>query len=786
MSLKKILLQFLAIASITSLEAQISTSTITGTVVDQQSGYTIPGATVLLKSSKKLTGTTTDIDGKFKLENIPVGRHIVQINFLGYEVTTLSNLLVSSAKELNLNVQLIESIEVLSEVVITASANKIGTINEMSTVSARQFTVEEAQRYSGALQDPARMATNFAGVSGANDSRNDIIIRGNSPIGVLWRMEGIDIPSPNHFASTGTTGGPVSMLNLNNLSNSDFMTGAWTAQYGNALSGVFDLNLREGSTQDYQFLGQVGFNGFELGAEGPMGKNKKASFLLNYRYSTLGLFSGLGINLGTGAAIPQYQDLTFKLSLPTEKIGKFTIFGLGGTSGIEFKGVDSDSLDLFSNAFSDSKYTTTTGIIGASHAYFINKTTLSKLVIASSATRDQGIVDSLTPTYTDAIRVYGYNYGQDKYSINYKINKKFNAKNTAVVGAIYDHYVIDMVDSVRMPFGFINLTDVKGELDLIQGYAQWQHKFNSKLTLNSGLHAQFLIQNESNSVEPRLGVKFQPIKRHSITAGVGLHSQMQPIPVYFMRDPNGIIPGETNRELDFTKSWHYVLGHEYLLTKNMRLKTELYYQYLYDVPIDNFSSPFSMLNEGSDFGFSNRINLSNRGEARNYGVEVTLEKFFSKGYYFLTTTSVFDSKYTGSDGVERNTAFNSNYVMNALGGKEFKLGDNGLSLSLDSKVNIAGGRRYTPIDLEESRKRGEEYRNPTLAFSEQFDPYFRLDFKITLRQNNEKFSQQFSVDLQNVTANKNIFAYGYNNRSGNVGTTYQRGFFPDVLYRIYF
>jgi hypothetical protein len=218
----------------------------------------------------------------------------------------------------------------------------------------------------------------------------------------------------------------------------------------------------------------------------------------------------------------------------------------------------------------------------------------------------------------------------------------------------------------------------------------------------------------------------------------------------------------------------------------MRLKTELYYQYLYDVPIDEFSSPYSMLNQGSDFGFANRINLNNGGEARNYGVEVTLEKFFSKGYYFLTTTSVFDSKYTGSDGVERNTAFNSNYVVNALGGKEFKLGDNGLSLSLDTKVNVAGGRRYTPIDLEESRKRGEEYRDPSLAFSEQFDPYFRWDFKITLRQNKEKFSQQFSIDLQNVTANKNIFAYGYNNRSGNVGTIYQRGFFPDVLYRIYF
>ncbi len=777
---------FLIVFALVTISSNAQTSTITGKIVDLQSGYTIPGAAVVLQTSTDFVGASSDMDGNFKIENVPVGRHSIQISFLGYETRTLSNLLVSSAKELNVTVQLEESIEKLNEVVISAEADKVGPINEMSTVSARQFTIEEAQRYSGALQDPARMATNFAGVSGANNSRNDIIIRGNSPIGVLWRMEGIDIPSPNHFSSTGTTGGPVSMLNLNNLSNSDFMTGAWTAQYGNALSGVFDLNLREGSTEDYQFLGQVGFNGFELGAEGPLGKKKKASFLLNYRYSTLGVFGALGVNLGTGAAIPQYQDLTFNVSLPTDKIGKFTIFGFGGVSDIEFKGEDSDSLDLFSDAFTDSRFATGTGMVGASHSYFLNNTTLSKLVVATSTNQERGAIDSLTPNYESSAPIYGQLYNQDKYSVNYKINKKFNAKNTAVIGVIYDHYEIEMLDSVRMPFGFVNLTDMDGSLDLIQGYAQWQHKFNKKWTLNSGLHGQVLTLNNSQAIEPRIGLKYKPVEKHSFNAGVGLHSQMQPVPVYFMLDPDGLVKGETNRDLNFTRSWHYILGHDFSITQNLRLKTELYYQYLFDVPIDKAASPYSMLNQGADFGFENKINLENGGEGQNYGVEITLEKFFSKGFYFLTTTSVFDAKYKGSDGIERNTAFNSNYVVNALGGKEFQLGDKGMSLSFDTKFNLAGGRRYTPIDLEESRKRNEEYRDPALAYTEQFDPYFRWDFKITFRQNKEKFSHQFSVDLQNVTANKNVFAYGYNNRSGNIGTTYQRGFFPDVLYRIYF
>jgi hypothetical protein len=148
------------------------------------------------------------------------------------------------------------------------------------------------------------MASNFAGVSGANDARNDIIIRGNSPSGLLWQLEGLNIPNPNHFGSLSSTGGPVSMLNNNVLDKSDFMTSAFPAQYGNALSGVFDLSLRNGNNEKYEFLGQVGFNGFELGAEGPFSKNSKSSFLINYRYSTLALFQQIGINFGTGSATP--------------------------------------------------------------------------------------------------------------------------------------------------------------------------------------------------------------------------------------------------------------------------------------------------------------------------------------------------------------------------------------------------------------------------------------------------------------------------------------------------
>lgn len=338
----------------------------------------------------------TDIDGNFRIEGVEIGRQAIQVSFIGYEPRVLSNLLVTSGKELTVNVKLTESILQLEGAEIVAEDDKFRAKNEMATVSARSFTVEEAIRYSGALQDPSRMAQNFAGVSNSSDDRNDIVIRGNSPSGVLWRMEGIDIPSPNHFSAFGSTGGPVSVLNINNLSNSDFLTSAFPAEYGNALAGAFDLELRNGNKENYEFLGQVGFNGFELGAEGPIGLGKNGSFLLNYRYSTLEVFNALGVEFGTGTAIPQYQDLTFKIDVPTAKAGRFGLFGVGGTSYIEFLASDATETNLFSSDAEDSRFGSTTGWVGFTHSYFFNERTKSHLVLAASHRGTDGSIDSLS------------------------------------------------------------------------------------------------------------------------------------------------------------------------------------------------------------------------------------------------------------------------------------------------------------------------------------------------------------------------------------------------------
>lgn len=767
--------------------AQSTTSTIRGVVTDSQSLFPLPGVSVVVVGSDPINGAITDIDGQFILKNVKVGRNDLQFSYIGYETRFASNLLVMSGKDLEVNMGLTESILNLEAAEIVAEDKSNQPKNDMSTVSARSFSVEEAMRYSGSLQDPSRMAQNYAGVSNASDDRNDIIIRGNSPSGVLWRMEGVDIPSPNHFSTLGTTGGPVSMLNINNLSNSDFLTSAFPADYGNALAGVFDLRLRSGNKQNHEFLGQIGFNGFELGAEGPFKKGKNASFLFNYRYSTLAVFNAMGLEFGTGSAVPQYQDLTFKLDFPTKKAGRFGVFGVGGTSFIEFLAEDATENNLYSASRENSQFGSTTGWTGVTHQYFFNEKTRSNFVVAASTSGITGHIDSLSTVDDSPTRIFGVNNRQDKYTAIFSLNSKLNAKHTVRAGAQADINGFSLNDSVLFaPSVYFTQSDFDGYATLLQGNGSWQYRPDDKSTLTVGMHAQHFLLNNSTAIEPRVGYRYQANQRHAFTIGGGMHSQLQPIPVYFTRERLSETTSVLNNDkLNFNKALHAVVGYNLQVTEYFKVKSEVYYQYLYNIAVDRDSSAFSMLNVGADFNMPNNGDLVNKGKGENLGFELTLERSFNRGFYLLGTMSLFESNYTGSDGIERSTAFNGRYVYNLLGGKEFVIKEN-KTLSFDTKVTVAGGRWYSPIDYEASVSSNQEVRPEATAFANQYDPYFRWDFKITFRSNGEKIAQQWSVDLRNVTNNQNIFTQSYNALNQQIETRYQMGFFPDVQYRIYF
>ena len=770
--------------------SQELTQTIRGTVIDKQTQSPLPGAVISILNTDPIKATTTDENGKFRFDEILLGRKQLKISLISYKEKS-QTVVLTTGKETVLNIELEESALQGQEVVVTAEIDKTKTNNKMATVSSRMFSTEEASRYAGSRGDPARMAANYAGVSGANDSRNDIIIRGNSPLGILWRLNGLDIPNPNHFGNLGSSGGPISILNNNTLDNSDFMTSAFPADYGNATAGVFDLKMRSGNNEKYEFLGMVGFNGFELGAEGPFSKKKKnASFMVNYRYSTLSVFKYIGLDFGTGSAVPQYQDVTFKVDMPTKKAGKFSVWGVGGLSYVNLlQSEQSKGNNLYGYSGRNTSFRSNVGAMGVSHTYLVNSSSYIKTNIGASGqynyiTSDRVDTSIHPPTVRPEYRNTSYTV---KYSANFTYNKKFNSRNFVNAGVYADLYNTSFVDSIDNDgAGFITLRNYTGQTALTRGFIQWKHHFSEKFYLNAGFTYQYLLLNKSKSPEPRLGLKYDLNKKQSISFGAGLHSQVQPLYVYFATSNlgNGQVR-ETNRNLDFTKALHAVLAYDVNLFNSVRIKTELYYQYLYHVPVKMRKNYFSTANLGADFNSPNVDSLVSNGTGQNYGIELTLEKFYSKGYYFLVTASLFESKYTGSDGVYRNTAFNGNYVFNALAGKEFKIKEKHI-LAIDVKVTNAGGKRYIPIDLAKSIAVQNEVRDVSVAYNPQYDPYFRIDIKPSYKVNTKRFTHEISVDIQNVTKHNNIFQQQYDLNTQSIKTDYQLKFFVIPQYRLTF
>ena len=771
--------------------AQVATQTVKGRIIDQDGRYPLPGVQVMVMDANPAIVASTNDEGYYYLKNVPVGRQTLRFVFIGYKEQIVPNVMVNSGKETELNLGLEESLlqgETV-ELVGESAGSKGAVKNEFAHVSARSFNAEETQRFAGSRADPARMATNFAGVSGANDGRNDIIIRGNSPSGVLWRMDGADIPNPSHFGALGATGGPVGMLNNNVLDKSDFLTSAWPSMYGNALSGVFDLSMRNGNRDKHEFLGQVGFNGFELGAEGPLSKGDRGSYLINYRYSTLGVFKAMGLNFGTGAAVPEYQDLSFKVNLPVGNNAVFSLFGVGGISAISFRGTDADSsTNFYSNDRVNNDFNSSMGTIGANYLQFYSKEASGKLTLSLSGNSVKSLQDSLNSDKTIAIPQYRDNSNTTRMAIRYTYNHKLSARATLNAGIFADRLGYSFNDSIWLGNNrWQPLRDESGSTWLMQSHATLQYKVSEKLVVNAGLHAQSLTLNEDEVVvEPRAGLRYQLTPRQSISLGYGMHSQVQPLAAYFYKTdlPNGQFE-QTNLNLGMTRSHHFVAGHTLALGEKTRLKTEAYYQHLYNVPVDAQSSSFSILNFGADFNYPDFDSLSNTGTGRNYGLEFTLERNFADGYYLLSTLSLFESEYQGSDGVWRNTAFNTGAVFNVVAGAEWKIGEKRV-LTLDFKQTASGGRRYTPINVEESIAQGQAVYFEDRAWEEISIPYLRTDVKVGIRTNRKNYSSEFFIDVQNIFNRANVFAVVWDENRQQEAIIPQLGIFPVPTYRVTF
>ncbi len=810
--MKKLISTIVLIAVFATIAfTQNLTQTVRGTIIDTDSKLSIVGATVVILNSNPIIGTITDINGNFRLDNIPIGRISLQLSFIGYEDRIVANVEVNSGKETVLNLSLRESVVNLKEVVIKANKKNGEAVNEMAIISSRSISTEQTKRYAGSFNDPSRILSNFAGVTSTQDGSNDIIVRGNSPKYVQWRLEGVEITNPNHFEDQNSSAGGISALNNDLLATSDFYTGAFSAEYGDVLSGVYDIKLRAGNNEQFESTFGFGILGTDFTVEGPFKKGYAGSYLLNYRYSTVSLIRDLGLVDLEG--VLAFQDMTMKIVLPTKKFGKFSLFALGGLNNFLLVDVKPNIMhtpgDKGMNPEIVEDYDKDNHLLntGLNHILPINDNSFIKTTLAFSSNKmNDDIYESRIITTDDGHGGVTYDTINKTLNFSGKLNKtaykttitynnKLNTKNRIQIGAKYSYFDYDNYQSrltnemsTRTP-----LVDFNGQISTFRSFINWKYRLNENFTIVAGLHNMNVLFNNKSTLEPRLAINWQLNHSTSIHAGYGNHSNMERIHNYFtkvqLKDGSIVEP---NKDLDLLKAHHFVLGFKKRFTENLMAKIELYYQDLYDIPVENNdTSYYSTINEGLDYKY---VELVNEGTGKNYGIEVSVERFFTDNYYFLVNASLYESKYKALDGIERNTQYNGNYLVNVLCGKEFmNMGKKqNRTLSLNAKVFFGGGRKVLSLlrdaqgnlAVDPANNRYWDYKN---AYKNKIEDTYQVTLSASYKINRPKATHEIFVNLDNITNNKGKITEFYDeNEPNSIGHMTQFGFFPNLMYRVYF
>ena len=768
-------------SSVMRAQTSQTTQTIRGQVCDIASGEPMIGVTITVENGITMA-TVSDIDGNFEIKNVPVGRHSVRASYIGYEPVLLKEQLVSSGKELVLNLRMRESISELGEVVIKPRVNKQQPLNEMAQVGARMFSVEEATRYAGGMADPARTASMFAGVA-TGGATNGISIHGNSPQMLQWRVEGVEVPNPNHFAEITEAGGGVfTSLNGTVLANSDFLTGAMPAEFGNALSGAFDMKMRVGNNTKFEHAVQVGTLGVDFASEGPLGKGSKASYLVNYRYSFLEIVKKLhAINMEKETL--DYQDLSFKLNMPTTKVGTFALWFTGLIDNYENEVPDVSDWETLWDS-NDSWSRQRNCVVGLNHTIrFKNGGSLHSSVAFTGAYRKLG-VNNYDELMTKTPCMDGRN-SQWNVIISTQHQHKFSSRYTMQNG--FEHQHLDFntwLDWIHETDGpLYRVFESEGNTGLTRLYTNHKVALSSRLSAVAGVNVMWFNLNNQWLVEPRVSVQYKTSPSSTFSLAYALNSRKESTDTYFvmMADKN------PNENLGLTRSHHISASFAQRLGENAMLKIEPYWQWLFDVPVEQ-GSTYSILNHRNFF--QDRA-LTNEGAGRNYGIDLTLERYLKDGFYGMLTATLFKSEYRDAQGEWHHSRHDRGYITNILGGKEWMVGKTKKNVfGLNGRLTLMGGDRYTPIPegitFEDIMKRPDK----SIPEVDGLDPYSEQKgmnigyaFSVKYTINKKHTSHHFILEYLQM---KTFQGQTFDLRTHEIVDKFTSLTFPNIAYRVEF
>jgi hypothetical protein len=770
-------IMMLLIPAVAGAQTNQAVQTIRGQVCDVASGEPMIGVTITVENGTTMA-TVSDLDGNFEIKNVPVGRHSVRASYIGYEPVLLKEQLVSSGKELVLTLRMRESVSELGEVVVKPRVNKQQPLNEMAQVGARMFSVEEASRYAGGMADPARTASMFAGVA-TGGATNGISIHGNSPQMLQWRVEGVEVPNPNHFAEITEAGGGVfTSLNGTVLANSDFLTGAMPAEFGNALSGAFDMKMRVGNNTKHEHAVQVGTLGVDFASEGPLGKNTKASYLVNYRYSFLEIAKKLhAINMEHETL--DYQDLSFKFNIPTSKAGTFAVWFTGLIDNYESNATDPSEWETLWDS-NDSWSRQRSCALGLNHTYrFKTGGTLHSSLAFTGAYRKLG-VDDYDEQMTLMPDMRGRN-SQWNVIISTQHQHKFSSRYTMQNG--FEHQHLDFntwMDYIKVVGGpLYRVYESEGNTGLTRLYTNHKVALSSRLSAVAGVNVMWFNLNNQWLVEPRVSFQYKTSPSSTISIAYALNSRKETTDTYF-------VVGGYNQDLGLTRSHHISASFAQRLGENAMLKIEPYWQWLFDVPVEQ-GSTYSILNH--NLFYQDRA-LVNEGAGRNYGVDFTLERYLKDGFYGMITATLFKSEYRDAQGQWHHTRHDRGYITNILGGKEWMVGRGRKNVfGLNGRLTMMGGDRYTPMapgtTYDDVAKRPDRAipQDGSDPFSQQMSMNVGYAFSVKYTINKRHTSHHFILEYLQM---RSFQGQTFDIRTHNLVDKFTSLTFPNIAYRVEF
>jgi hypothetical protein len=745
--MRLLLTAFLASCLLTTFGQQVQS--ISGRIIDRDSRSPLAGATIAVADTT--ISALSNASGNFILNHVPTGRQRLIITFVGYETVTTDQIIVGAGKQLDLLIEMTEEKKQLTTISITAPRNSKLPVNKFAQVSGRSFSAEETQRFVATANDPSRMVVGFPGVQATRDTRSDIIIRGNNPVGMQWRLEGLDIPNPNHFARKGSSGGGITIFSLAMLDNSDFFTGALPAEYGDVLSGAFDMRFRKGNNQKNEYTFKAGLIGLEFAAEGPFTKGQ-SSFLVNYRYSTLGLLNAMGLNLVGERENNNFQDLSFNLAFQNKKKTVQTNFwGIAGYSKETYDEIENPADWKQYDDYAIYDFRTYMSAVGLAQTIKLNQQSFLKTSLAVMGQKITFRDDTLNINKQATI-VNDETYSNNRIAATINYNNKFSAAANMKAGVYASllNYSLnqgqwDYINNRFRP----DIIDGNGSTLLLQPYVQFSLKPGTKWVINPGFHAMYLALNGTAAVDPRLSIQYKASVKSNFTVAYGLHSKILPLGSYFYKGAGSTYP---NKDLKMMRSHHFIAAWDQLLGKNWKLHVEMYRQNLFNIPVVNDPNrTFWLLNELEGYA---KEPLVSQGKGTNTGIDFSIEKFFSKGFFTLLSFSLFESNFQPLNGKSYNTRFNSGSSGSWVGTREWKLRNN-KTLQAGWKMVYNGGLPLSPLAAQQPFGSREPLLDETNPYSVRIPGYFRTDGRIALRKDKKQLSWQLALDIQNVFMQRN-------------------------------